>query len=446
MENRLSRVHWRALGEHSISPGGAVRTNIFARDLERAGKSAAAGVWRLGREAALALDAVPPETTPPPLNRFLTALFTTVLCGVCLTGPTPVAAADAPTQNPMQKEVFGKTASGETVDIYTLTNRAGLKARITTWGAGLVELDAPDRDGKLADVTLGFDTLEGYLGAHPHFGVTTGRYANRIAKGIFTLDGVTYHLGINNGANHLHGGVTGFYHRLWKGEPVAGANAVRFTYSSADGEEGYPGTLQAAVTYTLTENNELRLDYEATTDKPTVVNLTNHSYWNLAGAGVGDILGHVLTVHANSYVPVDEAGIPTDGIKPVAGGPMDFTKPKVIGKDFAQMTGTPGGYDHNYIIDQPAPHVLTPAAEVYEPKSGRVLKISTTEPGIQFYTGNFLDGTVTGKGGKVYQKNYGLCLETQHYPDSPNHPDFPSTVLRPGQVYRTTTVHQFSVK
>ncbi len=209
----------------------------------------------------------------------------------------------------MQKEVFGKTRDGEVVDLYTLTNAAGLKARLTTWGAGLVEMDVPDRRGALADITLGFDTLDGYLVPHPHFGVTTGRYANRIARGRFTLDGITYMLGLNNGVNHLHGGVTGFHHRLWKGEPVPGAQAVRFTYTSADGEEGYPGTLQVAVTYTLTEKNELRLDYEATTDKATILNLTNHAYWNLAGAGEGDILGHEVRLHASHYVPVDAAGI-----------------------------------------------------------------------------------------------------------------------------------------
>jgi len=346
----------------------------------------------------------------------------------------------------MHKEVFGKTRDGDAVDLYTLTNAAGLKAKLTTWGACLVEMDVPDRSGAMRDVTLGFDTLDGYLVAHPHFGVTTGRFANRIARGRFTLDGVAYQLGLNNGVNHLHGGVTGFHHRNWKGEPVKGANAVRFTFTSADGEEGYPGTLQVAITYTLTETNELRLDYEATTDKPTILNLTNHAYWNLAGAGEGDILSHEVCLHASRYVPVDATAIPTGKIEPVATGPMDFTKAKTLAKDFAQMTGEPGGYDHNFVIDQAQPNAMTLAAEVYEPKSGRVMTISTTEPGIQLYTGNFLDGSVTGKGGKVYRKNYGFCLETQHFPDSPNHPDFPSTVLRPGQTFRSTTVHQFSVR
>ena len=365
---------------------------------------------------------------------------------LCLTGVFANAAgADAPTANPtVPKAIFGKTADGEPVELFTLTNRHGLKAQVTTWGAGLVAMHVPDRTGKLADVTLGFDKLDGYLTRHPFFGVTTGRYANRIAKGKFTLDGTTYTLATNNGANHLHGGVNGFDRHNWHAIP--NGNAVRFTYTSPDGEEGYPGTLQVAVTYTLTDADELRLDYEATTDKPTVLNLTNHAYWNLAGAGAGDILGHELTLHASRFVPVDDASIPTGKIEPVAGGPMDFTKPKLIAKDFAQMTGKPGGYDHNYVIDQPQPGALTVAAEISDPASGRTMTISTTEPGIQFYTANYLDGTVIGKAGKAYQKNNAFCLETQHYPDSPNHPDFPTTVLRPGQTYRSTTVHRFSVK
>ena len=344
------------------------------------------------------------------------------------------------------KESFGKTEEGEVVDIYTLTNSHGLKARVTTWGACLVEMHAPDRSGTMADVTLGFDKLDGYLGKHPFFGATAGRYANRIAKGKFLLDGKEYTLAVNNGVNHLHGGLKGFDHRNWRGEIAKDANAVRFAYTSADGEEGYPGELKVAVTYTLTEKNELRIDYEATTDKPTVVNLTNHAYWNLAGAGEGEILGHELTLHAEKFTPVDEGSIPTGKLEPVAGGPMDFTKAKAIGKDFAQMSGTPGGYDHNFVLDKPKPGALTLAAEVHEPKSGRVMKISTTQPGIQFYTGNHLDGTVAGKGGKVCKMNFGFCLETQHFPDSPNHPYFPTTTLRPGQTFRSTTVHQFSVK
>jgi aldose 1-epimerase len=346
----------------------------------------------------------------------------------------------------MQETVFGRTQSGESVIIYTLTNRAGLKARLTTWGAGLVEMHVPDREGKLADVTLGFDSLEGYLGAHPHFGVTTGRYANRIARGKFALDGVEYSLGMNNGTNHLHGGVTGFHHRLWQGERLGTENAVRFTYTSADGEEGYPGALTIAVVYTLTENNELRIDYQAVTDKPTVLNLTNHAYWNLAGADAGSVLDHELRLNAGGFVAVDDEAIPTGEVAPVADGPMDFRTAKTLAKDFGQMTGEPGGYDHTFVIDQPQADAMTLAAEVYEPRSGRVLTISTTEPGIQLYTGNYLNGSVIGKGGKAYAKNDGFCLETQHFPDSPNQPQFHSTVLRPGETFRSTTVHRFSVR
>ena len=350
-----------------------------------------------------------------------------------------VCAANAETK--IQREVFGRTADGTEIEIFTLTNSQGLRARVTTWGAGLVDMLVPDRKGTLADVTLGFEKLDGYLGSHPFFGSTAGRYANRIAKGKFTLDGKEYTLATNNGANHLHGGRKGFDKKVWKAEAGAG---VRFTYTSADGEEGYPGTLKVAVTYVLTDKNELRIDYEATTDKPTILNLTNHAYWNLAGAET--ILGHELTLHAEKFTPVDGGSIPTGKIEPVAGGPMDFRKAKKIGRDFAQMTGTPGGYDHNFVLDKPAPGALTLAAELHESDSGRVLKISTTEPGVQFYTGNYLDGSLTGKGGRLYKKNAGLCLETQHFPDSPNHANFPSTVLRPGETFRSTTVHEFSVK
>lgn len=346
----------------------------------------------------------------------------------------------------MQNEIFGQTTDGDPVEIFTLTNAHGLKARVTSWGAGLVEMHVPDRHGALADVTLGFDDLDGYLGRHPHFGVTTGRFANRIAGGKFQLDGATYTLATNNGAHHLHGGVNGFDRRLWRGERASAESVVRFTYTSPDGEEGYPGTLTVAVTYTLTPADELCIDYEAVTDKPTILNLTNHAYWNLSGAGSDDILGHELRLHASRFVPVDEDNIPTGCIDAVAGGPMDFTRPKSIAKDLAQMSGKPGGYDHNFVIDRPNNGELTVAAELHDPISGRVMTVSTTEPGIQLYTGNYLNGTVTGKRGRAYHKHSGLCLETQHFPDAPNQPDFPSTVLRPGRTYRTTTVHRFSVK
>ena len=379
-----------------------------------------------------------------PLRTFLPLIAIGLCSAACPVGAS--AKEVAVTKSAVPHEVFGKTAEGEAVEIYTLTNSHGLKARVTTWGACLVEMSTPDRNGAFADITLGFDSLDGYLAKHPFFGVIAGRYANRIAKGKFSLDGKEYTLAVNNGVNHLHGGNRGFDHRNWKGTIVDGASAVRFTYTSADGEEGYPGALSASVIYTLTEQDELRIDYEATTDKATVVNLTNHTYWNLAGAGEGDILGHELTLHAGKFTPVDDGSIPTGKLEPVAGGVMDFTKAKTIAKDFAAVPGKPGGYDHNFVLDKPKPGALSLAAEVYDPKSGRVMKISTTQPGIQFYTGNYLDGTVTGKGGKVYKKNYGLCLETQHFPDSPNQAYFPTTTLRPGQTYRATTVHQFSAK
>ena len=381
------------------------------------------------------------------MNTFPRLAFVATTLGVCLFAGTGTALT-ARRPPDAQRAAFGKTKDGEAVEIFTLRNFAGLKARVMTWGATLVSMETPDRKGAMADITLGFDSLDGYLGSHPFFGSTAGRYANRIAKGKFTLDGKEYTLATNNGANHLHGGIKGFDKKNWSAEVPDYPNRVRFSTTSPDGEEGYPGTVKASVTYTLTEDNELSIDYEITTDKPTVVNLTNHAYWNLAGAGEGDILGHELTLHASRFTPVDDGSIPTGKIEPVADGPMDFTKAKTIAKDFAQMTGTPGGYDHNFVIDHE--HAKTtnwnPVAEVHDPKSGRVMKISTTEPGIQFYTGNYLDGTITGKGGKVYSKNFGLCLETQHFPDSPNKPQFPSAVLRPDTTYRSTTTHTFSVR
>jgi aldose 1-epimerase len=380
--------------------------------------------------------------TPSRLAVFAAALGLSIFL---TPGITLAAKAKSPA---VKKEIYGDSRDGETVEIFTLKNSHGVKARVMTWGATLVSMEVPDRDGKFADVTLGFDSLEGYLGAHPYFGAIAGRYANRIAKGKFTLDGKEYTLAVNNGANHLHGGLKGFDKKNWSAKVLPGANGVRFSLTSGEGEEGYPGTLQAKVTYTLTEDNALHIDYEATTDRATVLNLTNHAYWNLAGAGEGDILGHELTLHAYEYTPVDEGSIPTGKIEPFAGGPMDFTNAKAIGKDFAQMTGTPGGYDHNFVIDHSKAKSGNwhRAAELFDPKSGRMMAVTTTEPGVQFYTGNYLDGTVTGKGGKVYKKNFGVCLETQHFPDSPNHTEFPSTVLRPGKTYRSTTIYSFSVR
>ena len=343
------------------------------------------------------------------------------------------------------KESFGKTPDGKQVDLYTLTNTRGIRARITNFGAILVSLEVADRDGSLVDITLGFDKLDGYLGVHPYFGAIVGRYANRIGKAAFKLDGKVYKLAANNGENHLHGGTKGFDKAVWRLEDlgVKGAGAmVKMSYISEDGEEGYPGNLACSVTYTLTEDNKLEISYDAETDKKTVVNLTNHSYFNLAGQGTGDILGHELMLNADKYTVVDKGLIPTGENRSVKGTPMDFTTPMTIGSRIGQVEG---GYDHNYVLNSRG-GTLALAAKVYEPTSGRVMEIYTDQPGVQFYTGNFLDGSVTGKAGKVYQKNYGFCLETQHFPDSPNKPDFPSVVLFPGQRYATVTVYKFSTK
>lgn len=339
-------------------------------------------------------------------------------------------------------EPFGVLPDGREIRRHTLTNSKGLVARIIDLGGILTELHVPDRNGRLADVVLGFDTLEPYVGDHPHFGAITGRVANRIANGRFTLDGREYRLACNNGPHHLHGGPTGFVKRRWAAEPVehAAEVGVRLTYRSADNEEHYPGNLDVTVVYVLTDANELRIDYTAVTDAPTLCNLTNHSYFNLAGGG--SILEHQLTLNADRYTPSDATLIPTGELAPVEGTPMDFRTPRPIGARFDQLTNDPRGYDHNYVINR-ASEGLVLAARVREPESGRVMEVRTTEPGVQLYTGNFLDGSLVGKGGAVYERHHGFCLETQHYPDSPNHPEFPSIVLRPGQQYRQTTVHRF---
>lgn len=339
----------------------------------------------------------------------------------------------------VEKARFGQLPDGTGVDLYTLTNAHGLVAKVTNYGTIITELHVPDRHGQAGDVVLGFDNLDQYLKGHPCFGCTVGRVANRIAKGRFTLDGKTYTLAINNGPNHLHGGLKGFDKARWQAEPQAGA-AVKFTRTSIDGEEGYPGALAVAVTMSLTESNELRLDYTATTDRPTPVNLTNHSYFNLAGEG--DVLAHELMIAADHYTPADSALIPTGEIKPVKGTPLDFTKPQPIGSRFAQLHADPVGYDHNFVLNSSGKR-LALAARVYEPKSGRVMEVHTTEPGVQLYTANFLNGSLTGKRGVVYRRHAGFCLETQHFPDSVNQPKFPSVILRPDQVYRQTTTHKF---
>lgn len=350
------------------------------------------------------------------------------------------------------RAAFGTTADGKPVELFTITNAHGVEVRAMTYGATIVSLRTPDRGGQLGDIVLGYPTLAGYLAQSPYFGAIVGRYGNRIAKGRFSLDGKAYQLATNNGPNHLHGGVKGFDKVVWSTAPAEtdSSAAVAFSYVSPAGEEGYPGTLRARVTYTLTDRDELRVDYFATTDQATPVNLTQHSYFNLAGAGTRDILGHELMIAADRYTPVDATLIPTGELAPVAGTPFDFRTPTGIGaridqRDVQLQNGK--GYDHNWVLNRAgaAEGALVLAARVTEPTTGRTLDVFTTEPGIQFYSGNFLDGTITGKDGLVYQHRYGFCLETQHYPDSPNHPNFPSTILRPGREYRSTTVFRFGV-
>ena len=347
---------------------------------------------------------------------------------------------------PIAKSVFGKTQDGADIEIYTLHNAKGASAKIMTFGATLVDLDMPDRTGKMGDVVLGFDNLKQYLGKTPFFGVTVGRYANRIAKGKFTLDGKEYSLAVNNGPNSLHGGIAGFDHKIWTAEPKDGSagQSVRFTYVSKDGEEGYPGTLTVHVTYTLTDKDELKLDYEAETDKATVLNLTNHSYFNLSGNGSGDILKYILYINADKFTVVDSTLIPTGEIKSVVGTPLDFLKPTAIGARIGDL-GEVGGYDHNYVLNGKA-GTLREAANVYDPASGRQMEVLTTQPGVQFYSAIHLDEPVVGKGGLTYKKYGAICLETQHYPDSPNHPEFPTTELRPGAKFISETIYKFSTK
>jgi len=345
----------------------------------------------------------------------------------------------------IDKKQYGKMPDGAEVDLYTLTNAHGLKVKIMTYGATITSVEVPDRDGKTANVVLHLGTLADYLKGHPFFGSTVGRYANRIAKGKFTLDGKQYTLATNNNENHLHGGLKGFDKKVWKAKPVQTADAVGVTctYASPDGEEGYPGALTAKVTYSLTDRNELKMEYSATADKPTIVNLTNHSYWNLAGAGSGTVLDQEVMLNADGYLPVDNGLIPLGKIAPVKGTPMDFVaRPMTIGSRIAEVKG---GYDHCYVLNKKEAGKLSLAAKITDPKSGRVMEILTDQPGVQFYTGNFLDGTMKA-GGKSYVKNGGFCLETQHFPDSPNRPQFPSVVLRPVEPYTHLTIHKFSVQ
>jgi aldose 1-epimerase len=344
---------------------------------------------------------------------------------------------------------FGKTPDGKEVDLYVLTNTNGMTAKVMTYGATLTELWVPDKDGKRADVLLGYDNLEGFLSkGNPYFGCIVGRVCNRIAKGKFSVGGTEYKVAVNNGPNHLHGGLKGFDKVVWKATLLRDGRTVRFEYVSPSGEEGYPGKLTVQVDYRLDfDDNKLHILYSAVTDKATPVNLTNHAYFNLAGQGTGTILDHVMTLNAHNYTPTDDTLIPTGAIKPVKGTPFDFTKPTRIGARIGELTGEPGGYDVNYVIDRPKDEKgLVLAATVQDPRSGRVMQIRTTEPGIQFYTGNFLDGSIKGKGGAVYAKHTGFCLETQHFPDAVNQPKFASIVLEPGSTYSQHTTYEFSTK
>ncbi|RZK16623.1 MAG: galactose mutarotase [Hymenobacter sp.] len=365
------------------------------------------------------------------------------------TAPADSAAATpGAAGSPPAAASFGKAPDGTEVQLITLTNAKGMKATISTYGGTLTSLLVPDKEGKLSDVVLGFDNVSGYLSpefrkSNPYFGALIGRYGNRIAKGKFTIDGQAYQVGINNNGNSLHGGKVGFDQKIWTAKPGTSADGqtVTLTYVSKDGEEGYPGNLNVTVVYTLTADNALQLDYSATTDKATPVNLTNHAYFNLALGTSKDVLNHQVTIPADRYTVVDAQLIPTGELKPVKGTPFDFTSPHAIGERLAQV---PGGYDHNWVLNTATGQHS--AATVYEPSTGRTMEVTTDEPGMQFYTGNFLDGSLKGKGGVVYGQHAGFCLETQHFPDSPNQPKFPSTILKPGDTYHTTTSYTFGVR
>ena len=399
------------------------------------------------------------QTPFPTLFKTAAAAASILIMNACAPAPEDNAGQPEPEtgdgdSNAIAKAGFGETKAGEATEIYTLTNKNGLVAKVTTYGATLVELHLPDKEGNLVDVINGFDNVAGYEGdGNQYFGCTTGRVCNRIAKGKFTLDGEEYTLATNNDPNHLHGGGDkALSKQVWKAEPSADVQAVTFSLTSPDGEEGYPGNLSMKVTYTLTDENELRIDYEATTDKATPVNLTNHAYFNLGGAGSGTILSHELTLNADNYTATDDTLIPTGKIEPVADTALDFRKAHVIGeripdkeaKETADCETSTRGYDHNFVVNGEV-GTMRLAARLKDPVSGRVMEIHTDQPGIQFYSGNFLMEQ-EGKGGKKYPFRGALCLETQHFPDSVNHEDFPSTILKPGDTYSTTTVHRFSAE
>jgi aldose 1-epimerase len=386
----------------------------------------------------------------------LNGLILCFLAAILLVNCNPKASTTEVTQDStataksvMQKEKFGTLPDGREVQRYILKNRNGIEVHVINYGGIITHLLAPDKNGKVEDIVLGYDSLGGYLKETPFFGALIGRYGNRIAKGKFSLDGKEYTLVQNNNGQHLHGGTTGFDKVFWNIEelPVESGMALRLTYLSKDMEEGYPGNLDVAVDYHLTENNELKIDYKATTDKPTVVNLTQHTYFNLSGNAKRDILDHVLTIHADEYIPVTKVLIPTGKLAPVANTPFDFNTPTAIGariNDKNEQLQFGGGYDHCWVLSDK--DSLKTAATLYDSTSGRTVEVRTTEPGIQFYAGNFLTGSITGKGGVVYKHRYGLCLETEHFPDSPNQPKFPSTELKPGETYRTQTIYQFGTR
>lgn len=350
-------------------------------------------------------------------------------------------------KNSVEVTSFGKLPSGEPVSLFVLENSHGTRIGLTNFGATITQALLPDRHGKLEDITLGFNGFDEYLKNDPFLGVVAGRFANRIAEGRFSLKGKPYQLAVNNGPNHLHGGNSGFDKKLWSATPLEDRKpeGVKMSYTSPDGEEGYPGKVQTEITYTLNEENELVIHYVARTDQSTPLNLTNHAYWNLAGQASGTLEGQQLKLNASLYTPTDETLIPTGEIKSVAGSPLDFRNFADIYPRLAQIGGTPPGFDHNFVLKKSEREALELAASVIDPNSGRKMDVLTTEPGIQFYTANFLDGSITGKSGTPYQRHAGFCLECQHFPDSPNQPHFPSTILEPGQVYEQTTIHRFSV-
>lgn len=379
-------------------------------------------------------------------SNFLLTVALISVSAACFTGCAFMS------QNPkgtLTHSRFGQLPDGTPVELYTLRNSHGMEAQIMTYGGIVTSLKVPDKRGKLDDVVLGYDTLDAYLKSTPYFGALIGRYGNRIAKGQFSLDGVTYTLATNNGVNALHGGLKGFDKVVWTARPLPTANgpSLIMTYVSRNGEEGYPGNLLVTAVYSITEDNALKVEFTATTDRKTVVNLTHHSYFNLRGSG--DVLGHIVTINADKFTPVDSGLIPTGELRPVAGTPFDFMTPSAIGARIGQTQDEQivlgQGYDHNWVLNKRGSE-LSLAAKVHEPMTGRTMEVWTTEPATQFYTGNFLDGTLVGKGGWTYQKRNGFCFEPQHYPDSPNHPAFPSTELKPDETYRNTIIYKFGAE